>query len=41
MMPGQPDPLKEGNEAGETAEGGDGFGGGGETDLPSGEDRIT
>jgi hypothetical protein len=39
-LPGQPNLLEEGDEADQTAEGRDGFRGGSEPDLPSGEDRI-
>ena len=40
-LPGQPDFLKEGDETDKTTEGRDGLGGGGEPDLPSGEDGVT
>jgi hypothetical protein len=39
--PGQPDPLEADNEGWRDRRRGDGFGGGGEPDLPSGEDGIT
>ena len=40
-LSGQPDLPEEGDEVDESAEGGDGLSGGGEPDLPSGEDGIT
>ena len=40
-LPGQPDFFEESDETDEATEGGDGLGGGGEPDLPSGEDGIT
>ena len=40
-LPSQTDSLEESDEAAKTTEGGDGLGGGGEPDLPSGEDGVT